>query len=125
MGVRPSSDQGSPQRGQCISMLQIQRPSASRTSPEVNHDHDAPIQPESHRRSNTYREPACRPCPRGTVERVARQVLDPAPSAPAPMLATLRAAPTRGDNLATEWKWDGQRATVIVTDRAGTPLVSP
>jgi len=31
------------------------------------------------------------------------------------MLATLRAAPVSGDNLATEWKWDGQRATVIVT----------
>lgn len=31
------------------------------------------------------------------------------------MLATLRAAPVRGDNLATEWKWDGQRATVIVS----------
>lgn len=42
-GVRPSSDQRSPQRGQCISMVQIQRPSASRTNPEVNQDHDAPI----------------------------------------------------------------------------------
>lgn len=31
------------------------------------------------------------------------------------MLATLRAAPASGDDLATEWKWDGQRATVIVT----------
>ncbi len=115
MGMRPSSDQGSPQRGQCISMVQIQRPSASRTSPEVNHDHDAPIQQESHRCSNTCRGPVPYPYPRGTVEQVARQLLDPAPRAPAPMLATLRAAPVRGDNLATEWKWDGQRATVIVS----------
>ncbi len=61
MGVRPSSDQGSPQRGQCISMVHIQRPSARRTSPEVNHDHDAPTQRESHKcstRCSWRRSPA-------------------------------------------------------------------
>jgi ATP-dependent DNA ligase len=31
------------------------------------------------------------------------------------MLATLGSAPVRGDNLAIEWKWDGQRAIIIVT----------
>lgn len=30
------------------------------------------------------------------------------------MLATLGKPPVRGDNLATEWKWDGQRAVVVV-----------
>ena len=34
--------------------------------------------------------------------------------APAPMLATLGKAPVAGDTLATEFKWDGQRAILII-----------
>lgn len=58
-----------------------------------------------------------------TVDQVARRSTELVHGAvPAPMLATLGTAPVTGDHLATEFKWDGQRAMVIIA--GGTTQVS-
>lgn len=50
-----------------------------------------------------------------TVEEVARRPTEQVQrTAPAPMLATLGKAPASGENVATEIKWDGQRAIVAI-----------
>lgn len=59
-----------------------------------------------------------------TVEEVARRSGEQVRSlAPAPMLATLGKAPVSGEDVATEIKWDGQRA-ILATDGKSTRVWS-